>query len=186
MHYLIMTDIFGLCAATDKLSRRLNELGHHVTICDPYQGNYCALMDEVEAYQHFIRCSGHEAFYQTSLACVKKLKPEVIVGFSAGASAAWRLCSQDALSLTQVVCFYPSQIRHFSGLAPRYPCRLILPNDESSFDVTVMANTLSKKPQLDIIMSDYWHGFMNPKSTQYNKKAEMLGFTYMDNIALKR
>ncbi len=180
MMYLIITDIFGCCEATDLLTTRLERLGHQVEICDPYQGNYRNIKDADEAYCAFTESIGHEAFYQMSLACVRALRPDIVLGFSAGASVAWRISALSGLSLKQVICFYPSQIRHFSDLVPRVPCRLILPNFETSFDVEAMANRLKKHSQLEIIKSAYGHGFMNPKSTQYDKDAEALGFTYID------
>jgi dienelactone hydrolase len=182
MMYLMVTDIFGQCEASDLLTNRLEGLGHNVTVCDPYQGDYRHFINEGEAYHAFMDSMGHEAFYQMSVSWVTALKPDIIIGFSAGASVAWRLSAQDNLSIKQVICFYPSQIRHYSELEPKYACRLILPNHESHFDVTMMANTLSSTANLEIIMSDYGHGFMNPKSAQYDKKAETIGFTYIDNF----
>ncbi|OUR75745.1 hypothetical protein A9Q77_03885 [Marinomonas sp. 42_23_T18] len=181
MIYLIITDIFGLCEATDRLTEQLECLGHQVEVCDPYQGDYRNMLNADEAYHAFVSCLGHEAFYQKSFAYVKALKPDVVLGFSAGASAAWRLSAQDGLSLSQVICFYPSQIRHFSELVPSIPCRLILPNFETSFDVEAMANRLTKHSQLEVIKSEYGHGFMNPKSEHYDEQAQVSGFAYIDN-----
>lgn len=176
MTFLIITDIFGLCSATDKLQDHLKSQGAKVIILDPYQGQCLDFIDAGAAYLAFIKDMGHEAFYQAGLDLVKKTSPTCVIGFSAGASVAWRLVANHTFKFDQVVCFYPSQIRHHSQLQPSSPCRLILPSFEASFDVKQMADKLSHYSHLEVIKSNYGHGFMNPKSAEYRLKAETEGY----------
>ena len=179
MKYLILTDIFGLSVWTDALKLTLEDAGHHVMMFDPYQGKYLALQDESSAYDTFCQHSNHDNYYLDALGEVKRFAPDHLVGFSAGASAAWRIANINGLSLKQVRCFYPSQIRYFHDLGPKYPCQLILPNFESSFDVAAMGEYLEGRSHLEVVMSEYGHGFMNPLSAQHDKKADIDGLTLL-------
>ncbi|EAQ64413.1 hypothetical protein MED121_04818 [Marinomonas sp. MED121] len=179
MKYLILTDIFGLSVWTDALKLTLEDAGHHVMMFDPYKGKYLELQDESSAYDAFCQHSTHDNYYLDALGEVKRFAPDTLIGFSAGASAAWRIANVKGLSLSQIHCFYPSQIRYFHDLSPKYSCQLILPSFESSFDVAAMGEYLKGRAKLEIVMSEYGHGFMNPLSAGYEKQAETYWLAYL-------
>lgn len=172
MKYLILTDIFGLTPWTDSLKTKLEALGHQAQVLDPYKGKYLNLEDETAAYAAFCESSSHDDYYQSALTFAKAYMPDILIGFSAGASAAWQIASNKGLMLNKIYCFYPSQIRYYHDLSPKYACRLILPNFEGSFDVIAMGEYLQGRANLEVEMSPYGHGFMNPLSAHYNETAE--------------
>lgn len=179
MKYLILTDIFGLSVWTNALKAKLEAAGHLVIVFDPYQGEYEERLNENAAYDAFCQRSSHDTYYLDALDLVKHFEPDTLIGFSAGASAAWRIANVKGLSLSQIHCFYPSQIRYYHDLSPKYPCNLILPNFESSFDVAAMGEYLKGRTKLEIVMSEYGHGFMNPLSAGYEKQAETYWLAYL-------
>lgn len=182
MQIVIMTDIFGLCHATDKLKAQLIQSGAKVTTLDPYAGVYRDFKDEQHAYQTFSQEMGHDDYYQAGVALIEALKPNVIIGFSAGANVAWRLAAAQTVNINQIMCFYPSQIRHYSELVPHSTCHLILPNYEASFDVMKMAAKLDNRENLTVRLAPFGHGFMNPKSTQYQIQGEAFGLHYIEAL----
>lgn len=183
MKYLILTDIFGLTPWVDSLKTKLEALGHNVLVLDPYQGEYLNLTDETAAYAAFCEASSHDGYYQSALILAKTHLPDTLIGFSAGASAAWRIASNKGLNFKSIHCYYPSQIRYYHDLSPKYPCQLILPNYEGSFDVAAMGEYLQGRTHLEIEMSQYGHGFMNPLSAHYNEKAKALALKLLLSIA---
>ncbi len=105
----------------------------------------------------------------------------MLIGFSIGASIVWRL-SEKAMdnSISRAICFYGSQIRNFTQIDPRFEIELILPKSETHFDVLELKEMLLQKKNLKIVHSDYFHGFMNIHSDNYNKEA------YREQINLLR
>ena len=179
---MVISDIFGVCSATDKLIERMIAQGREVMLLDPYKGKRRHFLNEQQAYQAFTQERGHLGYYQFGLAEVKKYQPDIIIGFSAGANVVWRLAAEEGVSFQQALCFYPTQIRHFSELVPTSPLQLIFPNYEASFDVEAMAASLADTPNVSINMMPFGHGFMNPLSQHYQEEAEVLGMQYLDLI----
>lgn len=91
------------------------------------------------------------------------------IGFSAGANAIWRTLSATlADEVIHFIGFYPNQINNAEAVTPPCKTTIILPCEESQFDVVTMAETLRSKPFFSCTISEYHHGFMNPQSPRYD------------------
>ena len=170
MKTILVADIFGKTAALLAIAEELNA----DAIVDPYDGKIMNFKNEAEAYDYFTNHIGLEN-YLTALSkeitlCSKNV---FLIGFSVGASAIWRLSEltskQAAKHVKGAVGFYGSQIRNFSKLKPTFEIQLIFPKTEPHFNVQALQNTLSNYTQVDVIPTDYLHGFMNVHSENFNQ-----------------
>lgn len=88
-----------------------------------------------------------------------------IVGYSAGATIAWRCCENSRCS--GIIACYGSRIRDYTDLNPTCPTLLLFAN-EDSFDMCMLVRRLHGKQHLTIIEFDAAHGFMDPYSKYFN------------------
>lgn len=107
--------------------------------------------------------------YQEVSALVNQLKNKYddvfIIGFSAGATIAWRCCENSLCS--GIVACYGSRIRDYTNLNPACPSLLLFAK-EDSFDVHAVAGQLRDKQDLSIIEVDARHGFLDRYSKYYD------------------
>ena len=127
--------------------------------------------DEKRAYDTYIKECGHDRYFEMALELCKKERIEFVLGFSAGASVAYRLSCVGIKSFKEVVCFYPSQIRNHLDLNPIVKTSIIFAKKESSFDIKEVSDILIGKTNTSVEISSYEHGFMNEKSINYKKEA---------------
>jgi dienelactone hydrolase len=93
-----------------------------------------------------------------------------LVGFSVGASALWALSGEIYMQRKiKAICFYGSQIRHYSEINPIIEIELFFPEHEPHFNVAKLISKLSHKKNVQCHMVPYLHGFMNKKSDNFNK-----------------
>ncbi|MDP2560633.1 dienelactone hydrolase family protein [Psychrobium sp. 1_MG-2023] len=170
MNILFITDIFGLCHSTDLITKHFIQLGHNISIVDPYQQQYLGFGNEEDAYHHFMTHCGHDQFLEMALKELAKQQFGLVVGFSAGASVAWRLSALPEPHHSQVVCLYPSQIRHHLKLKPQTETTIIFAKQEASFDVAIVAQQLSQSTKTTCQIAPYHHGFMNQSSKAYDEQ----------------
>ncbi|WP_417333510.1 dienelactone hydrolase family protein [Halarcobacter sp.] len=163
---LILTDIFG----KSYFSKNLLAFDEYFVL-DPYADEFVLFEDEKEAYNKYIRLSGHDKYLQRAQEFCLKEKIEVIIGFSAGGSIAWRLSDLNIPSLKKVISFYPSQIRNHLDISPKVEVNIIFAKKEHSFDTQEIVNFLKKKGIEELEISDFDHGFMNKNSKNFNQKA---------------
>ena len=170
MRVLIVTDIFGVTAAVLSLANALMAERAHVEVVDPYDGKEKSFSHEQSAYDAFLANCGHDSYFRkVQNAISSSLEELVIIGFSAGASAAWRNMESDWQSnILHFVGFYPGQIRYHLHITPKYPCTIVFPNREEHFDVYDVSGILNEIDNVQCIITDYGHGFMNPLSHQYS------------------
>ena len=113
-----------------------------------------------------------------------KYEKVVVVGFSVGATLAWRCCKSTWCD--GIVCCYGSRIRDYSNLNPVCPMLLIFAK-EDSFDVDSLITRLKGKPHLEISQFDAKHGFMDSFSQNFNIQesdcAERMILDYLANIS---
>lgn len=173
---VLVTDIFGQGESVEGLAKWLSTLNYDVVLCDPYSAKVHTFDDEAHAYRHFIAACGHELYAKKLAKLVSQVSPEAIIGFSAGASAAWRLAGSD-LACENILCFYPSQIAKFKHLIPQVNTHLVLPCREPHFDVLDVVNHLhvQQLSNLTVTVSEFEHGFMNPQVPAYQLAAETFG-----------
>jgi dienelactone hydrolase len=93
----------------------------------------------------------------------------VIIGFSAGASAAFRVASQEQFShVKHVIGFYPSQIRHHLDLVACVDVTLLFPKEEPHFEVDKVMTDLKEQEKISAYKVQAKHGFMNSLSVNYH------------------
>jgi dienelactone hydrolase len=124
---------------------------------------------EQEAYEYFI----NEVGFDSPLEKITKLILEarthydkvLLIGFSVGATLAWRLST---LPLQGVVCVYGSRIRQYLDVIPSCPTLVILPGHEKSFNVHELKETLDAFPS--VLTRQYLgqHGFMDFNNPNYH------------------
>ncbi|WP_114764323.1 dienelactone hydrolase family protein [Vibrio rhodolitus] len=176
MRAIVVTDIFGLCSSMDRVVSLLNEAIEQVIVLDPYQGVAQEFNNEQQAYSAFIDQCGHEKYFTLLKERVEEIKPELLIGFSAGASAVWRLSNHASDNLQQILCFYPSRIRHYLSVQPKVPTQVVFPQSEMSFDVTEISQQISLLPAVRTHVLPYQHGFMNRCSPAFDCEGEKTGF----------
>lgn len=166
---ILVSDVFGITPTLVKLSEELKV----DTIVDPYDGVDMKFNNEAEAYSYFMDHVGLDAYLsklQNTIQPVPKAK--TLVGFSVGASAIWRLSEKVSPNLVKRgICFYGSQIRHYSALNPRFKIELIFPESEPHFNVSELQANLSTKQNVKTVRTNCLHGFMNSLSINYNQLA---------------
>jgi dienelactone hydrolase len=170
MRVLIVTDIFGATAAVLSLANALMAEQVQVEVVDPYDGAEKSFSHDQSAYEAFLANCGHDSYFrkvQNSIS--SSLEELVIIGFSAGASAAWRNMESDwQPKILHFVGFYPGQIRHHLNITPKYPCTIVLPNREEHFNVSEVSGVLKEIDNVQCINTEFGHGFMNPSSYHYS------------------
>ena len=166
MRCLILSDIFGQTPELLQLAESLN-LATSPVIEGPYEEISTTFLDESDAYKHFVEIGGIASYVEK----LRKLDWDdisVVIGFSAGGSAVWKMLSANLPSeLKQVICFYPSQIRHSIHLSPPINTRIVLPKTEPHFCINTLSKQLMRKEKVVVDHSDYLHGFMNKLSINY-------------------
>lgn len=169
MHTIIVSDIFGKTAALDEIAASCSD---EVEVLDPYNAEVMNFNDEAEAYRYFISEIGLEAYTARLLGTITaKTGPIMLIGFSVGAAAIWKISHLAAASnVAAAIGFYGSQIRHSPDITPIFPVKLIFPAAESHFSISELITTLSNKDNVQIQQVTSLHGFMNRHSQNFDAK----------------
>ncbi|MCZ4279597.1 dienelactone hydrolase family protein [Kiloniella laminariae] len=173
MPVLLITDIWGRSPETEKLEQKLRGVDYDVQQLDSYQGETRSFACEADAYAAFMADCGHEVYAALVEEAVREVSQQsatklVLLGFSAGASAAWRVAgSESKHPIHHLAGFYPGQIRNSLELSPSCPVTLVFPRVEEHFSVDAVIAELEKKPDVVCFKSAGEHGFMNPLSRNY-------------------
>ncbi|MCE9685040.1 dienelactone hydrolase family protein [Shewanella sp. AS16] len=181
MRVVIVTDIFGLCESTDDLIKYLAQRVTDVVIVEPYKGERHDFQKEQEAYNTFIKECGHDKYLALVLKSLSEVNPELLIGFSAGASAVWRASGLDNVECKKTICFYPAQIRSHLDIIPKISTSVIFPHKENTFDVISLSKHISACTKVDSEITPYEHGFMNRCSKAYDPVGEEYGFKCIEN-----
>lgn len=168
MHRIIVSDIFGRTEALEKIASKLSG---HVEIVDPYNSERMGFKSETDAYVHFASQVGFDEYADRLLKTTESLSgPVRLIGFSAGASAIWKISDKRQLKNGScAICFYGSQIRNYKNISPLFPVRLIFPVREEHFSVPELISALAYKENVKIQTVDFLHGFMNTDSKNYDQ-----------------
>jgi len=182
---IIVTDIYGVTDALNTLKEALCTDAVNVIVLDPYGGLVKNFADEKMAYQAFTQECGHQQYVTRVLDTLKELRGKaVVIGFSAGASAAWKAVDQLESNVRHVIGFYPSQIRNHLDVQPICPVTLVFPSFEQHFDVESCIAQVAKLEQVQCIKSEYLHGFMNPLSVNFNAQGSSFFNRYLSDVSL--
>ncbi|BCN30823.1 dienelactone hydrolase family protein [Anaeromicropila herbilytica] len=165
---IVLHEIYGVNEFITYQCEKFREAGFDVfspNMIDKLPFTY----EEVEeAYNYFMKNVGFE-IYQEINNLVNQLKENYdkvfIIGFSVGATIAWRCCENAFCS--GIVACYGSRIRDYTHLNPNCSTLLLFAK-EDSFDVHAVTRQLQDKSNLSIIEFDAEHGFMDSYSKNYN------------------
>ncbi|WP_404383921.1 dienelactone hydrolase family protein [Caenispirillum salinarum] len=162
---LFAADVFG---ATPELRRLAGTVaGEAAVVIDAHDGRDCGFRDDGAAYRFFLDNGAPQAVRRRIAGA---LTPKTrVVGFSAGAAAAWHALSQAPAA--GAVLFYGSRIRDALDRPPLCPVEVVLPAHEDHFDIGAMAEALARLPNVTVTQTPWHHGFMNPRSGGWDVRA---------------
>lgn len=181
---IVVHEIYGVNQHMKSYCQSLSEQNFDV-ICPnlldksiPYEYS-----EEETAYHHFIENVGFtkaaEAIKNLVVDLQDDYKKIFIVGFSVGATVAW-LCSE-LKYLDGIVGYYGSRIRNYVDIRPKCPTMLFFPEEEPSFNVNELIETLHNK-NIDIHKYTGKHGFSDPYSQTYNAESAQQAFNKTVNF----
>ncbi|GHB74226.1 dienelactone hydrolase [Psychrosphaera saromensis] len=184
---VLITDIFGETNWCQSLIQSWRAKGHNAMCLSPYINPYIATYDsltdatlfanEEQAYQQFQLSGGIDKYAEKVEQALQQVtetnEPIICVGFSAGASALWKVAAKsfDKVALTHCIGFYPGQIRHSLELTPLCPFTLVFPGSEDHFDVEAVIQHLVTKQNVGVVQVELKHGYANPQSDNFNEVA---------------
>lgn len=181
---IVLHEIYGVNEFVKDQCQKFIEAGYDVYSPNMIDKPPFSYEESTEAYNFFTKNIGFEVYMKISN-LVNQLKDKYddvfILGFSVGATIAWRCCENSLCS--GIVACYGSRIRDYTRLNPTCPTLLLFAK-EDSFDVRALVCQLRDKPRLSIIEFDAEHGFLDSHSKHYNaqqaKRAEE-SITYFIN-----
>ncbi|WP_413286923.1 dienelactone hydrolase family protein [Bacillus mojavensis] len=169
---ILAHEIYGVNSHMKKNARLIKMAGYDVITPNLLEdGEVYTLQEEKIAYEQFTK---HERL-KTGETIIQHLIRQnagrriFVIGFSAGATIAWKCSSMPEVSGT--VCYYGSRIRDSLHHVPICPVLLFFPSYEPSFDVPLLIKKLREKqhPHLAIYQFDALHGFANPESVYFDR-----------------
>jgi len=182
---IIITDIYGVTDAVNTLREALCADAISAIVLDPYEGFIKNFASEKSAYQAFLQECGHQQYVAKVRDLLKGMPGKtVLLGFSAGASAAWKAVDILESKVSHVIGFYPSQIRNHLDVEPLCPVTLVFPRYEQHFDVELCIAQIAKIEQVQCIQTEYLHGFMNPLSVNFNAQGRSFFDRYISDVNL--
>lgn len=132
------------------------------------EGLFFPYEQEKQAYDFFVQTVGFdtpiELLSQKLLEACEDYEEVVLIGYSVGATLAWKLAT---LPLHRIVCVYGSRIRQYMDVIPSCPTLVILPSQESSFDVQTLKEALVSIPNVHMKQYQGLHGFMDAFNPNY-------------------
>jgi len=186
---IVLHEIYGINQHMKMVCNKFSNLGYDV-ICpnlinlkQPF--NYDS---QEEAYQHFMNNIGFDLALKQAKQLIIEAKKQYhhvfLLGYSIGATIAW-LCSNEDNICDGIVGYYGSRIRDYMNVTPKCPVLLIYPNQEQSFNVKELVNSL-KKRHIEVHILNGKHGFRDPFSKNYcensSEAAEMLTDNFLKKI----
>lgn len=165
---IILHEIYGVNGFIKNVCEKMRRAGFDVYCPNLIGKDAFAYEDSSKAYEWFISKVGFE-IYKKIKDTVHELKKSYekvfIVGFSVGATIAWRCCETQLCD--GIIGCYGSRIRDYSDLTPACPTLLIFAKKDS-FDVNYLVSKLEGKEHLEIVQVDARHGFMDMFSNHFN------------------
>lgn len=185
---IVLHEIYGINEFLKSTCEKFKDAGFDV-FCPDMIGGISFPYEQVQkAYDHFAKHVGFDIYKEISES-VKPLKEKYkkvfIIGFSIGATVAWRCCENSLCD--GIVACYGSRIRDYTDLNPACPTLLLLAK-EDSFDVNSLVGKLNGKQHLVIHEYNARHGFIDSFNKYYDlqatKSAEKLVFNFLTECAL--
>lgn len=147
MNYIILSDIHGDTNYLRQFGERLQGRVEYLT---PYSRIDLNTKRPSESqYEFFKRVSSLDVYFESALNKLKQShSPVSVIGFSVGATVAWRLAALDLPTLNQCIGVFGSRIRDYLYIKPVKPTVLLFSNEEHYFSTDVFESNLVKKLQL--------------------------------------
>lgn len=171
---IILHEIYGLNEFIESQCKKYSNLGFEVYCPNLLKRPFFNYKDSQSAYDYFINHIGFDIYHKVSslVTHLKETHDSVyILGFSIGATIAWRCCENSFCS--GIVACYGSRIRDYIDLKPRCDTLLLFVK-EDTFDVEAVIGKLQGKQKLSVFDFNAAHGFMDSFSRQYNSKQAQL------------
>lgn len=169
---IILHEIYGINGFIKEQKEKYEKEGYMV-ICPDMLGRKPFLYQEAgEAYQYFQEKAGFLAYRDINILVEQQKscgRNVFILGFSVGATIAWR-CSENPL-LSGVIACYGSRIRDYTQVNPVCSTLVIFAKQEP-FDVRNLSLGLAGKKKVTVQEYDVGHGFMDCNSIHYNQQAK--------------
>lgn len=173
---IVLHEIYGVNQFVKEQCQKFREAGYDIFCPNIIDKPPFSYEESIEAYDFFTKNVGFEVYKEISI-FVNKLKDKYdnvfIIGFSVGATIAWRCCENSLCS--GIVACYGSHIRDYTDLSPTCPTLLLFAK-EYTFDINALVFQLRDKQHLNIIEFDAEHGFLDFHSKHFNiqqsKRAE--------------
>lgn len=144
------------------------------------EGKVFSYAQEEEAYAYFTREVGFDTpLKQLTLqlkTAIAKYEEVVLIGFSVGATLAWRL---SALPLHRAICVYGSRIRQYLDVQPSCPTLVLLPSYEKSFDVHDLKRAHQHIHFVQTVQFAGEHGFMDERNRAFHRESNLQARTYI-------
>ncbi len=182
---IILHEIYGANRFIEEVCFEYHMQGFDV-FCPEMLRRKCFLYSEAsEAYHYFINEIGFD-FYREIGQLVEQLKltydKVFIIGFSVGATIAWRCCEN--FKCDGIICFYGSRIRDYLLLQPCCPV-LLLFAEQDSFDVDSVIKQLQEKSDVEIHKLKASHGFMDQYSKYFDREQAQISKEYMGDFFIR-
>ncbi len=172
MRLIAVTDIFGRTRYFEEFLNELSSKYSSIDVLDPYNGEEVGFKNEDAAYKHFQEKMGLDNYSELLCQNLKGREDieQVVLGFSVGASAIWKNSEKlKSYKKTKAICFYSSQVRNYLLVEPKIVVDLFFSKSEPSYKVNDVISILSNTPNVSCYKTEYLHGFMNRKSTNFNQ-----------------
>ncbi|MFJ7737284.1 dienelactone hydrolase family protein [Lysinibacillus sp. NPDC097287] len=147
------------------------------------EGKVFSYAQEEEAYAYFTKEVGFDApieqLSQQLRIAIEQYEEVVLIGFSVGATLAWRLST---LPLRRVVCVYGSRIRQYLDIRPSCPTLVLMPSHEKSFDINEMKHTLQHIHFVQIMQFVGEHGFMDEQNRAFHLESALHARSQIKNF----
>ncbi|WP_368650115.1 dienelactone hydrolase family protein [Bacillus inaquosorum] len=185
---ILAHEIYGVNSHMKKIARLIKMAGYDVMTPNLLgDGEVYRPQEEKTAYEQFTK---HERL-KTGETIIQSLIRQhagrhiFVIGFSAGATIAWKCSSMPEVS--GAVCYYGSRIRDSLDHVPVCPVLLFFPSYEPSFDVTLLIKKLQEKQHsdLEIYQFDALHSFANPDSVYFDRAVFFKTLSIIKNEAAK-
>jgi dienelactone hydrolase len=167
---IVLHEIYGI---NDFIKDRCDEYhakGFDIYCPDMLSRNRFAYYETEKAYTFFNNEVGFDYWHRVE-ALLEALRSAYdklyVVGFSVGATLAWRCCTSELCD--GIICCYGSRIRDYVNLSPACPVLLLFASADS-FDVNDVAAALREKTKTKLCVFPAKHGFLDPYSRHYNEK----------------
>jgi len=175
---IVLHEIYGINKFIQEQCQKFEDAGYAVYCPNLINVPPFTYKESNKAYNFFIKNIGFYVYKEVSL-MVNNLKEKhcnvFILGFSVGATIAWRCCENPLCS--GIISYYGSRIRDYTHLNPACPTLLLFAK-EDSLDVNSLVYQLQEKQHLSIIECDAKHGFLDSFSEhfdfQQSKRAQEL------------